>query len=179
MVHRSLFIDNSKSSIILERSGNPLGELPIMSIENPTLSAAADLAHFRHFSSLFTTKFPSTSVENPLQISYFLCKTNPILSAVGGLQMNVNLYIIEDYENETAFRPKKTNPNKPNFFKGQNKLNIACQKIRPHPREFGRRFIVAFILVRMVQLDRIALQVYISHTITNRTGFFTRKGQLR
>jgi len=29
---------------------------------------------------------PSTFVEMPLQISYFLCKTNPILSAVGGLQ---------------------------------------------------------------------------------------------
>ena len=29
--------------------------------------------------------------------------------------MNVNLYVIEDYENETTFRPKKTNPNKPNF----------------------------------------------------------------
>jgi hypothetical protein len=42
-----------------------------MSIENPTL------AHFRHLSSLFTN-LPSTSVENPLQISSFLCKTNPI-----------------------------------------------------------------------------------------------------
>ncbi len=30
-------------------------------------------------------------------------------------KMNANLYVIEDYENETAFRPKKTNPNKPNF----------------------------------------------------------------
>jgi len=29
-------------------------------------------------------------------------------------KMNVNLYFIEDYENETVFRPKKTNPNKPN-----------------------------------------------------------------
>ena len=28
--------------------------------------------------------------------------------------MNVKLYFIEDYENETTFRPKKTNPNKPN-----------------------------------------------------------------
>jgi hypothetical protein len=27
--------------------------------------------------------------------------------------MNVNLYIIEDYENKTAFGPKKTNPIKP------------------------------------------------------------------
>ncbi len=29
--------------------------------------------------------------------------------------MNVNLYVIEDYENEPPFGPKKTNPNKPNF----------------------------------------------------------------
>ena len=32
-------------------------------------------------------------------------------------KMNVNLYFIEDYENETAYRPKKTNPIKANFFK--------------------------------------------------------------
>jgi len=50
-----------------------------MSIENPTLSAAADLAHFRHFirrggfSSLFTN-LPSTTVENPLQITPFYAK---------------------------------------------------------------------------------------------------------
>jgi len=25
--------------------------------------------------------------------------------------MNVNLYVIEDYENETAFRPQKNKPN--------------------------------------------------------------------
>jgi hypothetical protein len=37
-------------------------------------------------------------------------------------KMNVNLYIIEDYENETALRPKKTNPNKPNF---KGKKNVA------------------------------------------------------
>jgi len=29
-------------------------------------------------------------------------------------QMNVNIYNTKDYENGTAFRPKKTNPNKPN-----------------------------------------------------------------
>jgi len=63
-----------------------LAELPIMSIENPTLSAAADLDHFRHFirrggfrhfirrggfSSLFT-KVPSTTVEIALQIHSIL-----------------------------------------------------------------------------------------------------------
>ncbi len=30
-------------------------------------------------------------------------------------KMNVNLYVIEDYENEPSSGPKKTNPNKPNF----------------------------------------------------------------
>jgi len=30
--------------------------------------------------------------------------------------MNVNLYVIEDYENETAFRPKKTNPIQTQFL---------------------------------------------------------------
>ncbi len=30
-------------------------------------------------------------------------------------KMNASLYVIEDYENETTLRPKKTNPNKPNF----------------------------------------------------------------
>ena len=61
--------------------------------------------------------------------------------------MSANVYVIEDYENETAFRPKKTNPiqtqSKPvlsavecaNFFKGQNELNIACRKIWPHPQK--------------------------------------------
>ncbi len=59
--------------------------------------------------------------------------------------MNVNLYVIEDYENETAFRPKKTNPKqtqfKPNLVrrrripKCQNELKIACRKIWPHPKK--------------------------------------------
>jgi len=34
--------------------------------------------------------------------------------------MSANVYVIEDYENETAFRPKKTNPIQTQFPKGQN-----------------------------------------------------------
>ncbi len=30
--------------------------------------------------------------------------------------------------------PKKQTQFKPNFFKGQNELKIACQKIWPHPQ---------------------------------------------
>jgi len=64
-----------------------------MSIENPTL------AHFRHFirrggfSSLFTN-FPSTSVENPLQISLFMQNKPNVKDA----QINVISYIKSNYE---------------------------------------------------------------------------------
>ncbi len=61
--------------------------------------------------------------------------------------MNANVYIKEDNENETAFRPKKTNPNKANFFKGQNELKTVCRKIWPHPSTFEIKkvlYIIAF-----------------------------------
>jgi len=38
--------------------------------------------------------------------------SNPISEKA---KMNANVFVTKDYENETAFRPKKTNPNKPNF----------------------------------------------------------------
>ncbi len=46
--------------------------------------------------------------------------------------MNVNLYVIEDYENEPPSGPKKQTQNKANFFKGQNELR-AYPNNRPHP----------------------------------------------
>ncbi len=50
--------------------------------------------------------------------------SNPISATP---KMNVNLYVIEDYENETAPRPKKTNPNKANFRKA--KMNLKSLSI--------------------------------------------------
>ncbi len=47
-------------------------------------------------------------------------------------KMNVNAFLQKDYENEPPSGPKKTNPIKANFFKVQNELKIACQKIWPH-----------------------------------------------
>ncbi len=46
--------------------------------------------------------------------------------------MNVNLFVIEDYENEPPSGPKKTNPKQSQSPRGQNELKIACRKIRPH-----------------------------------------------
>ncbi len=51
--------------------------------------------------------------------------------------MNVKSYNTKDYENKRNWTIGQSKPNsnpiKPNFFKGQNELKIACQKICPHP----------------------------------------------
>jgi len=103
-----------------------------MSINYPTLSAAADLAHFRHFSSLLTN-FPSTTVENSLQITPFYAKqtqfyaffarkrrfhekTNPIQTQLKPIQSQFNPI-------QTQFKPNLT----------QNKANSnpTCRGVAP------------------------------------------------
>ena len=68
----------------------------------------------------------STSVENPLQITYFLCKTNPILSAVGGLQTNLKFCKQMDYENLSDWT---IGENKPNSNPIKPNLRIATMNI--------------------------------------------------
>jgi len=42
--------------------------------------------------------------------------------------MSANLYVIEDYENDTDYRPKKTNPNKANFtYHQRGKTEVRCR----------------------------------------------------
>ncbi len=137
MVHSSLFIDNRKQTSDIR--GFP------MAIENQNLSR--EMAHayltgnapkienpviyvpIRH---LYNCREPSTNQP-------FLCKTNPILSAVGGLQMNANLYNTTDYERkrdwtlgenkpntnpiQTQFKPKQTQSPK-----GQNECKLTYNK---------------------------------------------------
>ncbi|HIJ54078.1 MAG TPA: hypothetical protein HPP66_13145, partial [Planctomycetes bacterium] len=62
------------------------------SIENQTL------AHFRHFSSLFTN-FPSTTVVSALQIAHFM-QNKPNLQKD---QMNVNMVLTGDYERKDTW----------------------------------------------------------------------------
>ncbi len=52
--------------------------------------------------------------------------------------MNVNLYVIEDYENETAHRPKKTNPNKANFTYPQRGKTEGCKSLHKRFDFYGR-----------------------------------------
>ncbi len=82
---------------------------------------------FRLLSSaaLYICREPSTNQP-------FLCKTNPILSAVGGLQMNVNPYNTTDYENKPDWTlgesKPNSNPNKPNLRKAKMNINSITTK---------------------------------------------------
>ena len=75
-----------------------------------------------HLSSapLYICREPSTNQP-------FLCKTNPILSAVGGLQMNVKSYNTTEYENKRNWtlgqNKPNSNPIKPNFQKAKMNVN--------------------------------------------------------
>jgi len=90
-----------------------------MSINYPTLSAAADLAHFRHFSSLLTN-LRSTPVENVRQITPFYAKQTQFQKC----KMNINACITMRYVNLSTGSDQKTKPKqtqfKPNLTKGKN-----------------------------------------------------------
>ncbi len=103
-----------------------------MSIENQTLSAAADLAHFRHFIrrggfSPLLTNVCSTSVEIALQIHSILtnkpkvkyAKIN-VSSFITRKFVQVRLLVIQTNKpKQTQLKPKQTQF-KPNLSKGQN-----------------------------------------------------------
>ena len=83
----------------------------------------------------FASLGPSTTVENPLQISHFM-QNKPNFPES---QMNVNKVLTKDYENKTLGEHGKNKPNsnpiqtqsnpiKPNFPKGQNERKLYYNK---------------------------------------------------
>jgi len=78
-------------------------------------------AHPLNEISLYTCRESSTN--HP-----FLCKTNPILSAVGGLQMNVSNIITMNYKNFIPLARQKNKPNsnpiKPNLKRAKMNVNL-------------------------------------------------------
>jgi len=105
-----------------------------MSIENLTL------AHFRHFSSLFTNSPAYKAADIYVPIRHYICRessTNQpffienkpnLLDA----QMNVNLYNTTDYKNFIPLAGQKnkpnSNPNKANFRKAKMDANSSATK---------------------------------------------------
>ena len=75
-----------------------------MSIENPTL------AHFRHFSSLFTI-FRSTTVENVRQITPFYAKQTQFQK----WQKNINTFLTMRYKILDTLMGQKTKPTQTQF----------------------------------------------------------------
>ena len=116
---------------------------PFTSIENPTLSAAADLAHFRHFirrggfSPLFTNlpaykalylrAYKAPVIYVPIR--HYICRersTNQLLFMqnkpnVKDAQINVNSYMKSKYEKLDTWLSGKnkanSNPIKPNLVR--------------------------------------------------------------
>ncbi len=74
--------------------------------------------------------------------------------------MNANAFLQKDYENEPPSGSKKTNPNKANFFKGQNELKIACQKIWPHPTEHAitKKLEISWIVIILIRVLTVHLE---------------------
>ncbi len=103
-----------------------------MSIENPTL------AHFRHFSSLFTLSHLYICRESSTNQLLFMQNKPNFRKA----KMNVNIYYTKAYNNEIAFRRRKNKPNsnpiKPNFQKA--KMNVKLYVIEDYRKN------VAFIV---------------------------------
>jgi len=113
-----------------------------MSIENPTL------AHFRHFSSLFTSlpaykalylrAYKAPDIYVPIR--HYICRepsTNQLLFMqnkpnVKNAQINVISYMISIYEKLDTWLTEKnkpnSNPNKPNLLKAKMNVNLTLTK---------------------------------------------------
>jgi len=112
IIEAVFFCPQQEHGQYMERDGKSLGELPFMSIENPTL------AHFRHFNLLYTD-FPSTNVENVRQIIPFYAK-----------QTQFYAFFARKRRFHEKTKPKQTQF-KPNL--SQNKPNLSQFKPNSNP----------------------------------------------
>jgi len=137
-----------------------------MSIENPTLAHFSHFRHFRHFILLYTCRDASTN-------HLLLCKTNPILSAVGGLQMNVNPYNTRDYENKSQRRVRKNKPNsnpiKANLRKAKMNVNSFITKDYRKKEDFAVR-INKPNLVRRRRIAKMNVNLYVTKDYEKKYG---------
>ncbi len=101
-----------------------------MRIENPTL------AHFRHFSSLFTLS-PLYICREPSTNQLLFMQNKPNFRKA---KMNISNIITRNYK---VFLPLAGQKNKPNSNPISSKAKIACRKIRPQPTAKHGGFLLA------------------------------------
>ncbi len=121
-----------KATSYLRAYKAPYGELPIMSIENPTLSHFRNFRYYRHFSSLFTlSHLYNCRGFSTNQLLFMQNKPN-----FRNNKMNVSNIITMNYENFIPLAGQKNKPNSNPILSAvggfQNELKIACQKIWHH-----------------------------------------------
>ena len=124
IIEAYLFCPQQEHGQYIKRNGKSLGEIPIMSINYPTL------AHFRHFYPLC----PSTTVENSLQITPFYAKQSQSQVCQNQHKHFCNNEIRQDRHlaiqtKQSQFKPNKAK-NKPNLtqFKPKTKPIGAKRK---------------------------------------------------
>ena len=107
-------------------------ENPVSRIENPVIYVPIRPCIYvpiRHY----ICREPSTN--HP-----FLCKTNPILSAVGGLQMYVSIFLKMAYKNKHNWtlgeNKPNSNPIKPNLSQFRCQSNPKQTQFKPKQSQF-------------------------------------------
>ncbi len=110
----------------MERNGKPLGELPIMSIENPVSSIKnRESSYLRAYKALHLSR---TLYKSAL----FMQNKANLLNA----QMNVNLYVTKDYENKSNWTLGENKPNQTQFPKSTNECKLTYNKGLQKKRRF-------------------------------------------
>ncbi len=103
-------------------------EDPESRIENPTLSAAADLAHFRHFSSLFTLSPLYTCRESSTNQILFM-QNKPNLVRRRRIANSVYTRNYEKFIPQAGQKNKpNSNPIKPNLKRAKMNINSITTK---------------------------------------------------
>ncbi len=142
---------------------------PFTSIENPTLSAAADLAHFRHFSSLFTLlplyicRDASTNQLLFMQNKPNLVRRRRIANSVYTRNYK-NFIPLAGYKNKP-----NSNPIKPNCQKAQMNVNSLITKDYRKKDDFAVR-INKPNLVRRRRIPKMNVNLYIIEDYENETA---------
>ena len=151
-----------------------------MSIENPTL------AHFRHFSSLFTNLPAYKAADIYVPIRHYICRepsTNQLLFMQNkpnfkDAQMNVTSFYTVDYENISDWtlgqNKPNSNPIKPNFRKAQMNVNSLITKDYRKKDDFAVRINKPNSNPISVK-PKMNVNLYVIEDYENKTAFRPKK----
>ena len=129
---------------------------PFTSIENPTLSAAADLAPCSPAGTTLDTlslrDLAHSSLNSPLHLSRVLYKSNLFMQNKPNFQnsqMNVNPYNTTDYERKRNWTLGQNKPNSNPILKRMNVNFCAAWYYKSKPKALKKPPLVEFTIFRV------------------------------